>query len=80
MKLITLGISECLMVTFGIYVNIISHYLLVVRRCIPERHISMYPPSNTSNFLPGYKSKCPMWKCNWADYREVWGSCGNIYL
>lgn len=60
MKLITCGISECLMVTFGIYVDDISHYLLVVSQCIPERHVSMYPLSNTNTVFPGYKSGCMM--------------------
>ena len=80
MPLITPGISECLMVTFGIYMDDISHYLLVVSQCIPERHVSMCPLPNMNSFFPGCKSSCMMWKCNWAAYIEVGSSCGNIYL
>lgn len=41
MQLITPGISECLTVTLGIYVDDLSRHLLAVSQSIPERHVSV---------------------------------------
>lgn len=68
------------MITFGIYMDDISHYLTVVSQCIPERHVNMYPPQTLNDFFPDYKSSCMVREYNWEASTEVWSSYGNICL